>query len=106
MGYPEHIIRRAIELKEGRSAGAVLRILEKEFPEEVASLNVRTILRWEKTKLEAPVEPSVNIDKEQRDMPSSFHENWKEHNAKLADVADRLLDNDLKRVMKWVNPTG
>jgi len=107
MGYPEHIIRRAIELKKGRSAGAVLRILGKEFPkEELASLNVRTILRWEKTRSEALVEPSVRIEKEQRDIPLSFHENWKEHNAKLASVADRLLDNDLKRVMKWINSIG
>jgi len=107
MGYPEHIIRRAIELKKGRSAGAVLRILGKEFPkEELASLNVRTILRWEKTRSEALVEPSVRIEKEQRDIPLSYHENWKEHNAKLVGVANRLLENDLNRVMKWVISTG
>jgi len=106
MAYPEHIIRRAIELKEGRSAGAVLRILQKEFPEEVVSLNVRTILRWTRTKSEVLVEPSVHIEKEQRDIPLSYHENWKEHNAKLVGVADRLLDNDLNRVMKWVISTG
>ena len=106
MAYPEHIIRRALELKRGRSAGSVLRQLEKEFPGEVASLNVRTILRWEKTKSVALVEPPAPAGKEQRHIASSFHEIWKEHNAKLAGVADRLLANDLKKIMKWVMPTG
>lgn len=106
MAYPEHIIRRALELKTGHSAGAVLRKLEKEFPGEVTSLNVRTILRWEKTKPVALVEPPAPAGKEQGHIASSLHEIWKEHNAKLAGVADRLLANDLKRVMKWVSPAG
>ena len=103
MAYPEHIIRRALELKRGRSAGAVLRLLEKEFPEEVASLNARTILRWVDSKAEALSEASVRITSEQGIISP---ESWKEHNAKLAGVADRLLANDLKRVMKWVEPAG
>ena len=107
MAYPEHIIRRALELKRGRcSAGTVLRQLEKEFPGEVTSLNVRTILRWEKTKPVALAESPPPAGKEERHIAPSFHEIWKEHNAKLAGVADRLLANDLKRVMKWVEPTG
>jgi len=103
MAYPEHIKKRALELKKGRSAGAVLRLLEKEFPEEVTSLNARTILRWVDSKAEALSEASVRITSEQGIISP---ESWKEHNAKLAGVADRLLANDLKRVMKWVEPTG
>jgi len=106
MAYPEHIIRRAIELKKGRSAGAVLRQLEKEFPEEVASLNTTTILRWVKTKPEVLIESLVDVEKEQGDIPPSFHDNWKEHNEKLAGVANRLLANDLNRVTKWISSTG
>ena len=75
MAYPEHIIKRAIELKEGRSASAVLRILDREFPEEVVSLDVTTILRWIRTKSELLVEPSVHMEKEQGETPSSISEN-------------------------------
>ena len=103
MAYPEHIKKRALELKKGRSAGAVLRLLEKEFPEEVTSLNARTILRWVGNESEALNETSVRITSEQEMI---YPERWKEHNAKLAGVADRLLANDLKRVMKWVEPAG
>lgn len=100
MAYPEHIVRRAIELKEGRSAGAVLRILEKEFPEEVASLNVRTILTWVRTKSELLVEPSVHIEKEREIIHTIVPGNWKEHNEQLADVAKSLLANDLESVLE------
>lgn len=106
MGYPEHIIRRAIELKEGRSAGAVLRALEKEFHEEVDSLNVRTILRWANTKPELLVKPSSHIETGQEAKLPRFDDNWKEHNERLAGVAASLLDNGLIRVMKDVTKEG
>lgn len=107
MAYPEYIIRRAIELKRGRSAGAVLRELKKQFPEEdLTALNERTILRWVKTKSELLAEAPVHLEKEQRHIPSIFYEEWEEHNRKLVGVANTLLGNDLKQVMKWVSPTG
>ena len=100
MAYPEQIKKRAIELgNEGRSAGKVLEALKREFEREPDLPDERTIRRWLKNK------PAISVSSEQKTL-SSFIESWKEHNAKLAVVADRLLANDLKRVMKWVMPTG
>ena len=103
MAYPEHIKRRAIELSEGRSDGAILRLLEREFPEEVVSLNVRTISRWRRHKSEILAQASGHITGEQG---IGSPESWQEHRARLAGVADKLLANDLKRVIRSVEPTG
>jgi molybdopterin converting factor small subunit len=100
MAYPEHIKKRAIELKAGLSAGKVLEALREEFPNENYLPFERTIRRWYKAK------PAIPAHSKQRKPPPSVLENRKEHNAKLAGVADRLLANDLKRVRKWVMPTG
>ena len=106
MGYPEHIIKRALQLKVGSSAGAVLRALQKEFPEEVASLNERTILRWTKTKASLLAESPKPNEKEYGTTLTKYVDYLKEHHAKLAGVAARLLDNDLNRISKWVSPEG
>lgn len=98
MAYPEYLVQRVIELGPGRSAGRILKVLEKEFPKEYLP-DERTIRRWLKDK------PAAFVSNEQK-TPSSVLGNWGEHNAKLAGVADRLLANDLKRVMKWVEPPG
>lgn len=98
MAYPEHLIQRAIELSPGRSAGEVLRVLQREFPNDYLP-DERTVRRWLKDK------PAASASNEQK-TPSPVPGNWGEHNAKLAGVADSLLANDLKRVMKWVSPVG
>lgn len=98
MAYPVHIRRRAIELKKGRSAGAVLRELEKEFRGEVTALNARTISRWVKTESAALVEPPVPIEKEQGKIPLISPESLKEHHERLAEIANSLLANNLNNV--------
>jgi hypothetical protein len=106
MAYPDHIIRRALELKRGRSAGAVLRQLEREFPGQVASLNVRTILRWERTKSVPLADTQAPAGKEEGYIPGDFQAMWEEHNAKLAAVANALLANGLKRIVKGESLAG
>jgi hypothetical protein len=96
MAYPEYLVKRTIELSPGRSAGEILRVLGREFPNDYLP-DERTIRRWLKDK------PTAFASNEQK-TPTSVLGNWEEHNAKLAGVADRLLANDLKRVMKWVEP--
>lgn len=98
MAYPEYLVQRAIELGSGRSASEVLRVLGREFPDDYLP-DERTIRRWLKNK------PAAVVSNEQR-TPSGDPRDWREHNTKLAGVADSLLANDLKRVMKWVTPTG
>lgn len=99
MAYPEYLIQRAIELSPGRSAGEVIRALKKEFQDDDLP-DERTIRRWRKAT------PAINVGEEQENIPPSVPENLKEHNAKLVGVTDRLLDNDLNRVMKWITSTG
>ncbi|MFC1912598.1 hypothetical protein ACFLX7_00125 [Chloroflexota bacterium] len=94
MAIPDKIKQRAIELSnEGRSAGKVLEALGREFKDEILP-DERTIRRWRKAQ------PAIPVKKEQETLPSSVHENWKEHFAKLADVAISLLANDLETVLE------
>ena len=100
MAHPEQIKKRAMELGDERgSPGNVLKALIREFPNESYLPTERTIRRWLKNK------PPPLVSNEQK-TPPSVPGNWEEHYAKLADVADKLLANDLKRVMKWVDTTG
>lgn len=94
MAFPNKIKQRAIELSnEGYSARNLLEVLIKEFKDEIPiPPDERTIRRWRK-------------EEQPRILPS-VPENWEEHNAKLLGVAGRLLDNDLKRMMKWLNQKG
>ena len=106
MAYSEHIIKRAIELKKVRPASKVLDILKRDFPEEdLTSLDERTILRWVRTK-SGLFKPSVQVEKERDIIPSNLSDNWKEHNEKLFGVANKFLENDLNRVMKFITSTG
>lgn len=100
MAFSEQVRQRAIELNRGRSPREVRRWLDREFPDELSLPDERTIRRWRAT------ESTTHAVQEQSQIPSSVPANWKEHNEKLAGVADRLLANDLKRVMKWVASTG
>lgn len=103
MAYSKHLKQRAVELSPGRSAGEILRVLRREFPNDDLPGD-RQVRRWCKDR------PAVHVTQEQRvegkQTAASSHENWEVHNERLAGVAEKLLDNDLKRVMKWVNPTG
>jgi hypothetical protein len=99
MAYPRYLIQRARELSPGRSAREILRVLNKEFPNDDLP-NERTIRRW-------CDDPPPNNDEEEQDKTSSdVSEKLIEHNERLASVVDGLLSNELKRVMKWVSPTG
>jgi hypothetical protein len=99
MAYPEYLIQRVKELSPGWSAREILRVLNKEFPDDNLP-NERTIRRWR----EDP--PANNNEEEQDKTGSGVSEKWIEHNERLAIVVDGLLGNELKRVMKWVSPTG
>lgn len=94
MAFPEQIKQRAIELSRGRSAREVLRLLDREFPDELSLPDERTIRRWRKA------EPAIHVDEEQERIKSSVSENWREHNEQLAGVANMLLANDLDRVIE------
>ena len=94
MAHPEQIKKRAMELGDERgSPGNVLKALIREFPNESYLPTERTIRRWLKDK------PATVVSNEQK-TPSTVSGNWEEHNAKLASVADKLLDSDLKRIIK------
>jgi len=82
MSYPENMKLRARELKPGRSASQVCRLLESEFPGEPVYPDPRQIYRWCNPK--ASVRHSVS----QLDG----------HNERLTAVAKILLDNDLEKV--------
>ncbi|MFC2034031.1 hypothetical protein ACFLTT_01315 [Chloroflexota bacterium] len=79
MAYPDYLVQRAIELSSGRSAGEVLKVLTKEFPEDDMP-DARTIRRWRKTS----VNHSVTN---------------KEHLEQLIDIVNILLADDLDSTM-------
>lgn len=93
MTYPEHIKKRAIELKEGLSARKVVEALGTEFPGEAYLPFERTIRRWHKDK------PAIFIGSEQK-TPSSVTGNWRDHYGQLTAVADGLLANGLRSVLE------
>ena len=100
MSYPEHIKRRALELKAGRSFGDVLRKLQEEFPDETDSLTTRTISRWAEKRLNETIQHPAK--QETTNIPLILNDSWKEHNAKLLAVASTFLGEDFKNVMKSV----
>ena len=71
MAFSEQLKQRAIELSLGRSAGEVLRVLNREFSQEDLP-DERTVRRWWKTSV---VHSVTNI----------------EHQEQLADIVDILL---------------
>lgn len=94
MAYLEHIRKRAMELSnEGRSAGKVLEVLEREFKEERNLPDERTIRRWLQNK------PAVFVSSEQK-TSSSVTENWRDHYRQLTDIANGFLVNGLKHVLQ------
>jgi len=73
MAYSEEIKQRVIELSPGRSAGEILRVLNREFKDDDLP-DERTIRRWRKTS-------------------TSHSVTNKEHQEQLADIVDMLLDD-------------
>jgi len=82
MSYPEKMRLKAIELKPGRSASQVCRLLEIEFPDEPVYPDPRQIYRWCNPKSEV----SHTLNKSEG------------HNEELLDVTRILLDGDLEKV--------
>jgi len=82
MSYPEKMRLKAIELKPGRSASQVCRLLEIEFPDEPVYPDPREIYRWCNAK--SKVSHSSN--------------NSEGHYEELLDVTRILLDGDLEKV--------
>lgn len=83
MAFPEQIKKKTIELRVGRSAGAILQALVRAFPDEDLP-DERTIRRWIKTKSQATL----------------ISEKLESHFQYIAKVAQALLGNDLDTVMK------
>jgi len=97
MTYPENLKQRAVQLSSGLSAGEVIKVLNREFKDADVP-DERTIRRWCKNH--------TPLSSEQKPRMPGLHENWKEHNARLAGVAEILLSNDLIRVSKHTFATG
>jgi len=110
MTTPNHIIQRAIELKGDSSASEIREVLVREFPNNHIP-TPRAINRWLKDSPAILVEQPVHIEQEQKNAPTNYHDNWKEHSEILVSITKSLLKNDLDRVLSpvmfnYVNEAG
>lgn len=90
MSYPDKARQRAIQLREeGYSAGAILKVLQQEFPVMDVPCE-RTIRRWYKE------EESQSGNKETATTIVKLKE---EHFGQLTDIVNLLLEDDVGKVL-------
>jgi len=89
--YPEQLKQQAVKLCDGRSAGQVLKALQKEFPNEEMPTE-RTIRRWRNEKATAPM---AEVSKT---PPTNWIDDWEKQYGELPPIPDfmaRLVEDYL-----------